>query len=588
MGALWQFTLPPRQIVVRNSGYGQGNILTAKSTEFIGFLMTDNQLPGDANWWRNAVVYQIYPRSFADGNGDGIGDIHGILSRVEYLASLGIDAVWISPFYPSALADGGYDVDDYMDIDPRIGTLDEFDRLIASLHKENIRVFVDLVPNHSSDRHAWFKEALASSPGSAARDRYIFREGRGEGGELAPSDLASHFGPAGWTRVPDGQWYMHLFTREQPDFNWDNPEVHEYFLKTIRFWSERGVDGFRVDVAHGLKKQLDPLPSRSSYSLSVMKMDGSDPLFDRDDVHDIYASWRAVFNEYDPPRVAVAEAVVHPERLSKYASEAGLGQAFVFDLLSTRWDAREYQSKIENNLQLSQESGSSSTWVMSNHDAIRHVTRLAMPIPDGEQDFVAAEHSWYLQNRLNPELDISLGLSRAKAATLMLLALPGSMYVYQGEELGLPEVLDIPSNQMQDPQWFRGEGKFRSRDGCRVPLPWRRSGPSFGFGSGGSHLPQPSWFSSLSVEAQEDDQSSTLQLYRKAIALRRSMRSDDSLVWLEIGSEVVAFERSGGWTSLTNFGSSPVEIPMGQVLVSSEEMTEGLLPPHSTAWLRID
>jgi len=246
-----------------------------------------NQLAGDAHWWRNAVVYQIYPRSFADANGDGIGDLAGIISRVDYLANLGIDAVWMSPFYPSALADGGYDVDDYMDIDPRIGTLDQFDELVQRLHEKSIRVFVDVVPNHSSDRHEWFKQALAAAPGSPERERYIFRDGRGENGELPPSDLASHFGPEGWTRVPDGQWYMHLFTKEQPDFNWDNPQVEEYFLKTLRFWSDRGVDGFRIDVAHALKKNLSPLPDRDSYALSVMKDDGTDPLFDRDEVHEV-------------------------------------------------------------------------------------------------------------------------------------------------------------------------------------------------------------------------------------------------------------------------------------------------------------
>ena len=564
----------------------QGIKLSSKLREIVEFFLTKNQLPGDAKWWRNAVVYQIYPRSFADHNGDGIGDIRGMISKVNYLASLGVDALWLSPFYPSALADGGYDVADYMDIDPRIGNLDEFDELVTRLHEKNIRVFIDIVPNHSSDRHVWFQEALATERGSIARDRYIFRDGRGENGELPPSDLASHFGPEGWTRVADGQWYMHLFTKEQPDFNWDNPEVHDYFLRTLRFWSDRGVDGFRVDVAHGLKKRLDPLPNRSSYALSAMKTDGTDPLFDRDELHAIYSSWRAVFNEYDPPRTAVAEAVVHPERLSKYASEAGLGQAFVFDLLSTAWSAPEYRSKIENNLQLSQESGSSSTWVMSNHDSIRHATRLAMPVDEGDHDFVAGEHAWYLQNRMSPDLDLSLGLARAKAATLMLLALPGSMYLYQGEELGLPEVLDIPAEQMQDPQWFRGEGKFRSRDGCRVPLPWSISGPSFGFGPGGAHLPQPSWFSKFSVEAQESDQNSTLQLYRRAIALRRSLAKDDRLVWLELGPQVVAFERSGGWVCVTNFGSSGFDLPAGKVLVSSQTLADGRLPADSTVWLR--
>ena len=386
--------------------------------------MRKNQLAGDAHWWRNAVVYQIYPRSFADSNGDGIGDIKGIISRVDYLSQLGIDAVWLSPFYPSALADGGYDVDDYMAIDPRIGTMEEFDEMVEKLHSNNIRVFVDIVPNHSSDRHVWFQEALASPRGSAARDRYIFRDGKPNG--EAPSRLASHFGPTGWTQVEDGQWYMHLFTKEQPDFNWDNPEVNQYFLDTLRFWSDRGVDGFRIDVAHALKKNLNPLPDRESFALSAMKADGSDPLFDRDEVHDVYSEWRKVFNEYDPPRVAVAEAWVHPNRVARYASEEGLGQSFNFDLLASAWSANAFREKIAYNLELSKSTGSSSTWVLSNHDVIRHATRLVIPGLGESIDFFTDESAWYVANRMEPNLDIDLGVARARAATMLILALPGS------------------------------------------------------------------------------------------------------------------------------------------------------------------
>ena len=548
--------------------------------------MQKNQLPGDAHWWRNAVVYQIYPRSFADSNGDGIGDLEGIISKIDYLENLGIDAVWLSPFYPSALADGGYDVDDYMDVDPRIGDLKQFDEMIAKLHAKNIRVFVDIVPNHSSDRHVWFQEALNSEKGSKARDRYTFRDGRGEKGELPPSNLASHFGPEGWTQVSDGQWYMHLFTKEQPDFNWDNPEVHKYFLDTLRFWSDLGVDGFRIDVAHALKKNLDPLPDRDSFSLSAMKRDGSDPLFDRDEVHEIYAQWRKLFNEYNPPRVAVAEAWVHPERVLRYASEEGLGQSFNFDLLGSAWSAKDFKSKIQYNLEMSAKTGSSSTWVMSNHDVIRHATRLVIPGLGDSIDFFADESAWYVKNRLDHDLNLDLGVARARAATMMILALPGSTYLYQGEELGLHDVLDIPSDQMQDPQWHRGEGKLKSRDGCRVPLPWSISGSSFGFGPGGSHLPQPAWYGSLSVEAQESDPNSTLNLYRRATALRRELYNDDELKWLDLGHDAVAFERSGGWISVTNFGSEPMALPLGEVLLTTADLASGMLPSAATAWLR--
>ena len=542
-----------------------------------------NQLSGPADWWRQAIVYQIYPRSFADGSGDGIGDLAGMLDRVDYLASLGIDAVWLSPFYPSELADGGYDVADYRNVDPRIGTLEQFDELVAQLHAHQIRVFVDIVPNHSSDQHAWFQEALKSAPGSAARARYIFRDGRGELGELPPSDLASHFGPHGWTRVADGQWYMHLFTKEQPDFDWSNQEVRDDFLKTLRFWSDRGVDGFRVDVAHALTKDLEPLPNRDSFNLEVMKADGTDQLFDRDEVHEVYREWRKVFNEYDPPRVAVAEAWVYPHRRFAYAAPDELGQVFNFDLLTASFNADAYRRVIQDNLQFSVESGSSNTWVLSNHDVIRHATRLALP--EGTD-----ENAWYVQNRLHPDVDLDLGTARAKAATLLILALPGSSYLYQGEELGLHEVLDIPSELMQDPQWFRSQGKFKSRDGCRVPLPWQARGQFFGFG-GPAHLPQPGWYFEYAVDRQHNEPLSTLELYRKALRRRRELVTEESLEWLDhLPAGVLGFKRPNGWISITNFTSDEVGLSgfahSEVLLASSMHSTSGRLAANSTIWLR--
>lgn len=540
-------------------------------------------LPGPKDWWRQAIVYQIYPRSFADGNGDGIGDLAGLLDRVDYLVSLGIDAIWLSPFYPSELADGGYDVADYRNVDPRIGTLEQFDELIEKLHANNIRVFVDIVPNHTSDQHEWFKEALAAKPGSPARARYIFRDGRGEHGELPPSDLVSHFGPQGWARVPDGQWYMHLFAKEQPDLNWDNPEIHADFLKTLEFWSDRGVDGFRVDVAHALTKQLDPLPSRSSYQLEVMRSDGQDALFDRDEVHEIYREWRRLFDRYDPPRVAVAEAWVHPNRRFAYASPDELGQVFNFDLLTATFSKDNYRSVIQKNLEFSAESGSSNTWVLSNHDVIRHATRLVLPSGVDESD-------WYVSNRMHPDLDLAKGAERAKASTLLILALPGSTYLYQGEELGLHEVLDIPSSMMQDPQWSRGEGRLKSRDGCRVPLPWQSRGQFFGFG-GPAHLPQPGWFFEYAVDRQHGESGSTLELYRAAIRRRRELLTEESLEWLgDLPESVLGFRRPNGWVSLTNFGDSEVRLhgfSHSQMLLSSNlGSTSGRLAGNSTIWVR--
>ncbi len=538
-----------------------------------------------ADWWRQAVVYQIYPRSFADTGGDGLGDLKGILSRVPYLASLGIDAVWLSPFYPSALADGGYDVDDYRDVDPQLGTLADFDEMTARLHGCGIKVIIDIVPNHTSSRHAWFREALAAPRGSRARDRYIFRDGLGPDGTLPPSDWTSIFGGPAWTRVPDGQWYLHLFAAEQPDLNWENREVREDFLATLRFWSDRGVDGFRVDVAHGLAKNLaeplEPLPA------SWPAPPGTHPLWDRDEVHDIYAEWRQVFNEYDPPRAGVAEAWVHPSRRPRYASPSGLGQAFNFDLLEANWRAGDFLRVITDSLTGAQRHGASTTWVLSNHDVVRHASRYGLPADDRLSSTENAK-GWLLSNGTSPGLDRGLGLRRARAATLMMLALPGSAYLYQGEELGLHEVADLPAERIRDPSFLRSGGAEKGRDGCRVPLPWTTDGPSFGFGAGAAHLPQPAWFGSLSVQAQEHDPASTLALYRQALGWRRRLQTAESLEWMPGTNErVLHFARPGGWRSVTNFGPRAVPLPRGTVVVASAPLTGGLLPADTTAWITV-
>lgn len=546
-------------------------------------LAEQQLLVDDPTWWRQATVYQIYPRSFADANGDGIGDLRGIISRVPYLQRLGVDAVWLSPFYPSALADGGYDVADYRDVDPRIGTLDEFDQMVEALHGAGIRVIVDIVPNHSSDLHVWFQQALAAAPGSPERERYIFRDGLGDDGSQPPADWTSIFGGPSWTRVPDGQWYLHLFAKEQPDFNWDNPEVREDFHRTLRFWSDRGVDGFRIDVAHGLTKDLaENLPSQAE--LDAITEPGAHPLWDRDEVHEIYAGWRTVFDEYTPPRIAVAEAWVDTPRRPRYASADGLGQAFNFDLLEADFDATQFTKIIADNLALSAASGSSTTWVFSNHDVVRHATRYALPPRDGRPG--KQGQAWLLSGGTEPTADVELGLRRARAATLLMLGLPGSAYLYQGEELGLPEVADIPADQHQDPAFFRNPGVDPGRDGCRVPLPWTRGGSSFGFGSGSAHLPQPAGYGELSAEAQDGVAGSTLELYRAALALRHELQSDETLVWVEAPDDVVHFVRPGGWHVVTNFGAEPTALPAGEVLVTSEPLADGLLPGATTAWVR--
>ena len=451
--------------------------------------LTETSPSTEAAWWRQAAVYQIYPRSFADATGDGIGDVPGILSRVDYLAELGIDAVWLSPFYPSALADGGYDVDDYRDVDPRLGTLDDLDAVVSALHPRRIHLIIDSVPNHTSNRHEWFQEALAAGRGSAARDRYIFREGEGENGELPPTDWVSVFGGPAWERVEDGQWYFHNFATEQPDLNWDNPEVREDFLTTLRFWSDRGVDGFRIDVAHMLTKDLsEPLPS--SAELALLPQDGTHPLIDRDDVHEIYAEWRKVFDSYDPPRTAVAEAWVStPERRAKYASAEGLGQAFNFDLLVADFDAAEFRRIIADNLAQATLSGSSTTWVLSNHDVTRHATRYGLPPLDGRAVKQGVE--WVRAGGPEDQLDREQGRRRAEAATMLLLGLPGSTYLYQGEELGLHEVAEITPEQRQDPAFFLVRLRRRRRAPAAARLVRRVRGGRRGRRSGIHSLALP-------------------------------------------------------------------------------------------------
>jgi alpha-glucosidase len=534
----------------------------------------------DPNWWRTAVVYQVYPRSFADGNGDGIGDLEGLIARAPYLIELGIDAVWLSPFYPSALADGGYDVDDYRDVDPRIGTLEQFDALVQVLHAAGVRIVIDIVPNHSGSGHRWFQEALQAAPESPERARYVFRNGQGEGGERPPSDWVSHFGGSAWTRVPDGQWYLHLFAPEQPDFDWSNQEVREEFHDILRFWSDRGVDGFRVDVAHGLAKDLDePLKSYPRIHRDLLKDDGTDPLFDRDDVHEIFRGWRRVLNEYDPPRAAVAEAWAPPSRLPLYARPDELGQTFEFDLVAEDWDAGGFRSSIENAVERARLAGASSTWVLSNHDLVRHASRFGLP---NGTDLDA----WLMRAGADPVEDRAAGAARARAAALLILALPGSAYLYQGEELGLPEVADIPVEALEDPIWERNGHTEKGRDGARVPLPWSASGPSFGFGDGGAHLPQPSWFRDFAVEVEVADPDSTLRLYRAALALRAELISGESVRFVDDRPQVIEIVRENGWRSITAF-REPAPLPEGEILLASAPVgADRVLPADSTAWLR--
>ncbi|MEU1077381.1 MULTISPECIES: glycoside hydrolase family 13 protein [unclassified Streptomyces] len=532
-------------------------------------------------WWQDAVIYQVYPRSFADADGDGMGDLNGVRARLPHLRDLGVDAVWLSPFYASPQADAGYDVADYRAIDPMFGTLHDADALIRDAHDLGLRIIVDLVPNHSSDQHEWFKRALREGPGSPLRARYHFRPGRGDSGELPPNDWESIFGGPAWTRTEDGEWYLHLFAPEQPDFNWEHPAVADEFRSILRFWLDMGVDGFRVDVAHGLVKAAGLPDIGGSEQLKLLGNDVM-PFFDQDGVHEIYRSWRLILDEYPGERIAVAEAWTPTvERTAHYVRPDELHQAFNFQYLGAPWDAAALRDVIDVSLAAMRPVGAPATWVLSNHDVTRHATRFANPPGLGTQ--------------LRTPGDRELGLRRARAATLLMLALPGSAYLYQGEELGLPDVTDLPDEVRQDPSFFRAEGQDGFRDGCRVPIPWTQEGPSYGFGSGGSWLPQPDSWGALSVEAQTGDPGSTLELYRAALAARRAhpgLGRGDAVRWLEAPEGVLAFAREG-FVCTVNLTEEPVRLPApesGKVLLSSaggDVLVEGeefVLDADTTVW----
>ncbi len=532
-------------------------------------------------WWRRAVVYQIYPRSYADGNGDGTGDIAGVRSRLGYLSELGVDAIWFNPWYLSPLADGGYDVADYRRINPRFGTVEEATALINEAHELGIKVIADVVPNHTSVEHVWFGEALAAQPGNPSRDRYHFRPGRGADGSEPPNDWMSVFGGPAWRRVDDGEWYLHLFAPEQPDLNWENPEIAEEFEAVFRFWLDRGVDGFRVDVAHGLVKDMTypDLSVTEQQILGAARM-ADHPFWDRDGVHAINRRFRATLDSYDGDRMMVAEAWVRPDSYAKYLRPDEYHQVFSFDLLEAAWDRDQMADVITGSIDKAADVGSTPTWVLSNHDVMREATRYGLPKGTNWR-------TWPAEGPFDI-LDPELGLRRARAAALLILSLPGSVYLYQGEELGLPEVWDLPEDVLDDPVWKRSGHTQRGRDGCRVPIPWTVDGPSFGFGATAGWLPQPPDFGGYSVEAQSGVASSTLELYRRALAARREHCVDDEqLIMLDLGPDVLAFSRHSGLRCLINFGSTAIDLPeySSMLVASNSEQDDSTLEPDCAVWI---
>jgi alpha-glucosidase len=515
-------------------------------------------------WWSNAVFYQLYPRSFRDSDADGVGDLDGVTAKLDYLSQLGIDAIWLNPVMVSPMADHGYDVADPRDVDPLFGGLDALDRLVEAAHARGIKITMDLVPNHSSSQHPWFEAALAAGPGSDQRARYIFREGRGPGGLHPPNNWVSVFGGPAWTRVVDpdgepGQWYLHLFDPEQPDLNWDNPEAFEDLEKTLRFWLDRGLDGFRIDVAHGMAKPAG-LPDMKNPDLPMLTLEDNDPRFNHDGVHDIHRGIRRVLDDY-PHAVTIGEIwVFDNEDFAKYLRPDELHLGFNFRLVRAKFDATAVREAIENSMAAADLAGSPPTWCLSNHDVEREVSRYG----------AGAD-----------------GVARARAMALVMLTLPGTVFVYNGEELGLGNV-DLPDEALQDPTWERSGHRERGRDGCRVPMPWSGTAPPFGFSeSSTTWLPMPVEWAGLTVATQDDDPDSTLWFFRRAIAARRGRGViGEAVEFLDAPIDAVIIKGADGITCVLNAGSSGLALPPGELVIASTPLLDGKLPPDAAAWVR--
>ena len=548
----------------------------------------------NAEWWRSAVIYQIYPRSFADSNGDGMGDLPGITSRLDSLAALGIDAIWLSPFMRSPQKDAGYDVSDYQDVDPLFGTLDDFDAMVARAHELGLRILVDLVPNHTSDQHRWFQAALTADEGSPERAFYHFKAGRGQNGELPPNNWVSMFGGPAWTRVtnPDGtagQWYCHLFDSSQPDLNWENPAVQAAFEDILRFWLDRGVDGFRVDQPHAMGKAegLPDHPDVERAGAGFIEGEPSPPMWFQESVHPIFRRWREILDSYDGERAMCGEAYVLPlSFMALWVRPDEFHQTFNFRFLDSEWRPQILFDSINESFEAFDAVGAPSTWVLSNHDIIRHATRMGGVVGrPTASDGIGPN---------DPQPDRELGLRRARAATLFVLGLPGSSYLYQGEELGLPEHTTLADEYRQDPTFYRTGGKRVGRDGCRVPLPWvAGEGAANGFNSTGkSWLPQPEIYAEYARDRQEGVAGSTLELYKHALKLRKHLGlGDGSFEWVAefVGEHVLGY-RNGAVLVVHNFGHEPIELPAGEIIASSlEGMSEGhILAANQTVWLKED
>ena len=563
--------------------------------------MTETSKPnaGATLWWKDAIVYQLYPRSFADNNGDGCGDLEGIRQHLDHLSELGIDAIWLTPCFPSPQRDHGYDVADYFDIEPRYGTLDDFDRLVADASARSIRIMLDVVPNHCSSEHAWFQAALKATPGSPERARYWFRDGKGADGSEPPNNWRAIFGGSAWTRVTEangspGQWYLHTFTPYQPDFNWYNQDVIDYFDRMLVFWFDRGVEGFRVDAVPTLGKHPD-LPDSPPAPPGLT--DGQAFAYNiyshfYKTGHDVWKHWRTVIDDYErthPGRhlVTISESYGKPEVVLEFLRGDEFHQSFAFDLMLETWLAKPLRKAINDSLEMLAPVGGTPAWTLNNHDTQRIVTRLGR--------LNANEPAAHTGNNLmyvDAPVDLELGRRRARAMIALTAALPGALYLFQGEELGLEEYLDMPDGARQDPLFIQTSGKQLGRDGCRVPLPWTTDATtSFGFSPVAVEpwLPQPNDFGEHSAETEGHDPDSMLSFYRTLLSHRSSVSGD--LTWVETGNpDCLAFERNGTLVVL-NVGAGPVELPAALVaarsviLASQPGTTPRQLPSDTCVWL---
>jgi len=494
-------------------------------------------------WWQRGAIYQIYPRSFADSNGDGIGDLQGIREHLDYLANLNVEGIWLSPIYPSPMADFGYDVSDYRDVDPIFGTLADLDRLVEDCHTRNLRVILDWVPNHTSDQHPWFVESR-SSRANPKRDWYVWRDGAIDGGP--PNDWQSTFRACGsaWTfDTATGQWYLHSFMPQQPDLNWDNPEVEAAMHDTLRFWMDRGIDGFRIDAMVKIAK--DPL--LRDHSHAPRRHDE-----DWDTINDRIRGIRRVLDEY-PDRVSVGEVCLTD--IHRFVSFINGGDqlhlAHNFPFLDVPWNAEAFRLFIDD-FEAVTEERSWPAWFQENHDLPRVATR-------------------YDENGLGP--------ARARAVALLLYTLRGTPFIYQGQELGLPNAV-ISADRVVD---------IDGRDPERAPIPWRRpseAGPAAGFSTGEPWLPLVADAEQLCVQSQVDDPRSTLSLVRRLASLRERTPAlqTGTQRTLEAGSQVLVWLREGDgerWLAAMNFAtvpaalSLPAELPQRLTMIVSTDPDRG-------------